>query len=238
MNKRFSLASASVFVFALSSQINAQIVEPVQPETAIPVAESPVPEPAPIPVQPAVQAQPQQIQLAQQAQLAPAQTPADEEEISKRHELKLDIFYAMLEALRIGYEYTLSYRNALALNLHYSFSKKYPEIKTQAMASYKLYILKIKRGPNFFAETSAGYTEGYHEYWDNWNYYDEKKKYKAFTVGLSGGLKFHIPSADVGLEMIVGIDRPWGVNKQDSYLDQDEEYYWLPMFNLNLIKRF
>jgi hypothetical protein len=251
MNKRFSLASASVFIFVLSGQINAQVAEPAQPEANVPAVESPAPEPVPNPVQPAPQARALPVQVSQ-VQAAPVQASANEEDISKNHELKLDIVYALFDALKIGYEYTLSYRNALALNLQYSFSKKKPEIRTQALASYKLYVVRPKKGPSLFVETSAGYTQGYYEYTyyeyrADWDFdekidkkidkkIDEKKKYDAFTVGLSGGLKFYVPRADVGLETIVGFSRPYGVYSNED--ESMESMYWLPLLSASLIKRF
>jgi hypothetical protein len=166
------------------------------------------------------------------AQPAPqAQVPLKEEkEIFKRHEIKLDIFYAMLSTLKFGYEYVLDYHNALALTMHYDFSKE-PEIKIQALASYKLYLFKIISGPNFFVESSMGYTRGYNEYW-NHRYHEQI--YNSFTIGLSSGIKFYLPEMHTGLEVITGISRPYG----RDYYDDNDSIEMLPMFSINLIRRF
>jgi hypothetical protein len=220
MNTKLFNAKTLAFIFALSIQINAQISETSEPETN-PVVETPAPEPAQ-PVQP----EPQIIQPMpiQPAWAAPAVVP---EEDFKRHEIKIDILYSMFSMLKFGYEYLLSYRNALALTMRYSFSKE-PEIKTQSLGSYKLYLLKAESGPLFFIEPDIGYTQGYVDSNKTDTISHGKKLYSGFTAGISAGFKFYIPTTNVGFETSAGINRLYGRSDGE----------WLEQFGVNLAWKF
>jgi hypothetical protein len=243
------------FIFAVCSQINAQTAETAEPPAQEPVKTAPQvqqPQPAvqpapPAPPMPQPQPEPQAAASPKpQTQSAPAPAVAApaKEDAPKRHEIKLDILYPMLSMIKVGYEYSLSHRQALALNIRYDFSEK-PEIQVQPLLSYKLYLTKQETGAWLFIEPDAGYTTGYvngdkgsgnplygEEDDPANNSSSDKKSYGSFTVGISGGLKYYIPKTNVGFEAAAGVNRVYDKGEGKSYKE------WVPQYGVNLVWRF
>jgi len=166
-------------------------------------------------------------------QVSTQESPKTEE--LKRFEVKLDLIWALASTLKVGGEYWLDGRNALAIMALYNFSTK-PDYQGEILASYKLYFLKFRRGPWLFVEPNLGYIKGYYECFD-WSsdsdcsysqISDPPKKYHAFAIGLAGGIKFFIPQTNTGLEAIAGLNRLYG--------SKDMEV--APNVGFSLVRRF
>jgi hypothetical protein len=158
--------------------------------------------------------------------------PANEEENIKKHEheIKLDIFFAVHNMLKLGYEYSLSNRTALSLTAGRDFTEM-PEVKTYVFASCKYYLFKFNVFPWVFVENDLGYAKG-RNFDMNGEY--ERKSYHAFLAGFAGGLKKFYPEIDTGLEIILGSSYLLGKGSNSC---PDCNYDWVPQVSVNFVRR-
>ncbi len=188
--------------------------------------------------EPSVQKEPPAQELSIQEK--PLVQESSKAEDFKKYEIKIDLLHSLLSTVKVGGEYWLDIRNAVTIAALYNFTKNH-EVQGQILAGYKLYFLKFRKGPWFFAECDLGYTKGYdncgtyfcHEdYEDPYILPSEDKppeRYHAFTVSLAGGVKFFVPKTDTGIETIFGFSRLYGGNT---------ELEAIPNFGVSLVRRF
>jgi hypothetical protein len=155
------------------------------------------------------------------------------QEALKKHEVKLNAFYAVFSVLQIGYEYSLSSRTALSLTAFHNFETN-PAFQTQGFASYRLYFFKYGNFPWLFVESNLGYARGYNSFCTGERadhgecpgFYEEYyKSYNAFLAGFSTGMKTFLFGTNTGLEIVLGLGRLY-----------NESQWW--QFGFNFVRRF
>jgi hypothetical protein len=147
-----------------------------------------------------------------------------------RHEIKLDVAFAAFYTLKVEYEYWLSEKGAFSFTASRDFSEN-PDVQSYVFASPKYYFYKFNVFPWIFIKSDFGYARGYN--WDTQGR-AENRRYHAFTVGFSGGIKKFYTETNTGLEIILGTSR--FVGKRSSSCP-DCNYDWVPYPSVNFVRR-
>jgi len=132
-----------------------------------------------------------------------------EYELSKRHEIKLDVAYLLFAVVKAEYEFILTPWSSTGVVGFIDLNSGDRVFKAQALGLYRLYFGK-KPNTGLFLESNLGVTTGtYKEYSWTW---DERQKidYTAFGVGLALGWKHYIPQSGIVLDIFGGLGRFWG----------------------------
>jgi hypothetical protein len=145
------------------------------------------------------------------------------------NDLKLNVFYGVLEALELEYERILNDNVGVGLAANYWFDDN-TEFKFMALPYFRFYPSEVLHGAGFFIEANLAVV-GMEEYtWQPYNYgYDENPTVNVnMGAGVAAGGKFVSKSGFFG-EVTAGIGR---VFNDESYA----EYY--PRLGISFGKRF
>ena len=120
--------------------------------------------------------------------------------LQKRNELKLDVAYFFVPALKIEYEFLLNNWSSIGLYAFHNF-RSAPIFKNQILGNYRVYLGLLPDKGGFFIEGNLGLFHGYNS-WDLFEPYP--KNHTAFGIGFALGWKWYIRKSDIVFEIFAG----------------------------------
>ncbi len=157
---------------------------------------------------------------------AEAQTETVESDKKVKHELKINLAYALFETIEINYELILEKDFTIGLAANYWFLED-TDVNYQIIPSFRFYPSERRHASGFFIEGNLAFMS------ITGKEYDETSRIEVETtrfgggMGVASGYKF-LSSGNFVAELYLGVGRVFGDEQVEAY----------PRFGITMGKRF